>query len=534
MRNLLYGIPGNTADHFLHDFRNLRIGAALARRDGRQLEIVRRKGYKGTLLSADEKEPLDEAILHEFLGGCDQAQFETMFGIDHPGLIAGGRDIVRGQGDIGHVLFAAGAGIADLRTIRNNLESQAEELFSPRGLKPMVNQSLTDLTKAKKALRESLLPSSEWQKHKSALEDLTARLAAVEEDLSELGRQRTKLQRLERALPAMGRLREYEAKLAAMADVRLLPVDFAESRRETISHLETARQAEREAAAEIARLYGLIAALAVPETLVSRAAEIEAIHKEAAVFRKAQADLPGLLANRDHLREEAVALLRELRPDLTLDDAEPLRLARRQQIEIQGLGNRKEALEKQLVQARTEIASCRQRLAETAEQLEQLPPPTDAAPLAEAVRQARSQGNLCQQAAKLRAEIAALNQQAAIDLGKLGLWNGTLEAGKVGPARDGNDCPFRSLHRGSTVGDHRPAGRPGKGRKRSGRRRSRAGRTAAGGRGAVGGRTGRSPPAPRLRLAAGPAGLAEGVAGGGGTGGLPGRRGRNPRPGGGL
>ena len=49
-----------------------------------------------------------------------------MFGIDHPGLIAGGRDIVRGQGDIGHVLFAAGAGISDLRAIRNNLESQAK------------------------------------------------------------------------------------------------------------------------------------------------------------------------------------------------------------------------------------------------------------------------------------------------------------------------------------------------------------------------------------------------------------------------
>ena len=136
LRNLLYGIPGNTTDHFIHDYRNLRIGATLSLRDGRQLEIVRRKGNKGTLLAADEKEPLEESILHPFLGGCDEAQFAMMFGIDHPGLVAGGKDIIRGQGDIGQVLFAAGAGISDLRSIRSNLEKQAEELFSPRVSSP--------------------------------------------------------------------------------------------------------------------------------------------------------------------------------------------------------------------------------------------------------------------------------------------------------------------------------------------------------------------------------------------------------------
>ena len=78
LRNLLYGIPGNSADDFIHNKPSLRIGATLVRRDGQQLEIVRRKGNKGTLLPPDEKEPLDDAVLHSFLGGCDQAQFETM------------------------------------------------------------------------------------------------------------------------------------------------------------------------------------------------------------------------------------------------------------------------------------------------------------------------------------------------------------------------------------------------------------------------------------------------------------------------
>ena len=222
LRDLLYGIPVNTTDDFIHDKPNLRIGAMLAHSNGQQLEIVRRKGNQGTLLAADEKEPLDESVLHSFLGGCDRAQFETMFGIDHPGLIAGGKDIVRGQGDIGHVLFAAGAGISHLRTTRNNLERQAEELFKPNGHVPIVNRAVSELNKAKRAVRDSLLPSSEWQKHKAALDDATRQLAVKEQQIGEISRQKSRLQRLALALPAIGRLTEYDEKLARLGNLPTL------------------------------------------------------------------------------------------------------------------------------------------------------------------------------------------------------------------------------------------------------------------------------------------------------------------------
>lgn len=350
LRNLLYGVPANSPDNFVHDYRTLRIGATLARRDSQQLEIVRRKGNAGTLLPPDEKEPMDESVLHAFLGGCDKSQFETMFGIDHAGLIAGGQDILRGQGDIGHVLFAAGTGISNLRTIRSNLEKQAEDLFKPTGHKPAVNQAISDFNKAKKLVREKSLPSSEWQKHKAALDDATSRLAEVENSLHELSREKSRLQRLVQALPAIGRLRECDEKLVRLGNVPTLPADFAENRRDTISRLETTRQAEQEATAEISRLDGLIAGLEVPEGLVSRAAEIEATYKELSVYRKAQADLPGLAAKREQLEKDAAELLGELRPELTLADVGQLKLTRRQQVEIQTLGGQKEALEKHLLQ----------------------------------------------------------------------------------------------------------------------------------------------------------------------------------------
>ena len=202
----------------------------------------------------------------------------------------------------------------------------------------------------------------------------------------------------------------------------------------------------------------------MPEGLVSRAAEIEAVYKELSVYRKAQADLPGLTANRERLEKEAMALLHELRPDLALADANRLKLSRRQQVEIQNLGNRKEALEKQLFQARSEIADSRRRLAEASDQLAQLPPPCDPATLAEAIRAGPQPGQplatgggpagrdcRTRQAGVYRSEQARAMEWIAGSLGKIGL------------ARGGNDRSFRSQPRRSPSGDRPRAGSTGKG-----------------------------------------------------------------------
>lgn len=64
---------------------------------------------------------------------------------------------------------------------------------------------------------------------------------------------------------------------------------------------------------------------------------------------------------------------------------------------------------------------------EVAAELEQLPPPTDSAPLTEIVRAACADGDLCRQAAELHLEIESLSSQAAIGLRRLELWSGPLE-----------------------------------------------------------------------------------------------------------
>ena len=61
LRGLLYGIPENTGDDFLHESKRLRVGGVLLRSDGERLSVVRRKGRKDTLLGPDGQ-PIAEEV----------------------------------------------------------------------------------------------------------------------------------------------------------------------------------------------------------------------------------------------------------------------------------------------------------------------------------------------------------------------------------------------------------------------------------------------------------------------------------------
>jgi uncharacterized protein YhaN len=136
LRHLLYGIPGQSADDFIHPYAKMRIGATLQSSNGEQLEFVRRKGRSNTLRSADDQTIVEDSSLQHFLNGVDADLFEIMFGIGNADLVRGGQEIVQGGGNLGQLIFAAGSGVANLREIQNELQSEADALFRPSGQKP--------------------------------------------------------------------------------------------------------------------------------------------------------------------------------------------------------------------------------------------------------------------------------------------------------------------------------------------------------------------------------------------------------------
>ncbi|NQU26073.1 MAG: AAA family ATPase, partial [Candidatus Nealsonbacteria bacterium] len=354
LRQMLYGIPNNSADNFIHAHPRLRVGATLGRADGTHLELLRRKGAKNTLLESDDKTPLDEDTLRVLLGGVGPEQFEKMFGIDHPSLVAGGQEILHGGGHVGEALFAAGAGIADLRQIRKDFEEQAAKLFSPaaRASNPAVNRSLNKLKEAKNGIRAAGLSSTEWDEHDRRLRQARNRLEEVETRLGRASREKTRLQRIRAALPVIAKRKETQAELAKLGDVPILHAEFAEIRRKSVTELAVAQREYDTAREAIREIDGTLESVHVPEVLTTRADAVAKLPGALGSYRKAQADLPRLRAERAQFGKRAEAVLREIPPDLTLEMVEQLRLTRQQKVEIQNQGNRHEALVRQARQTR--------------------------------------------------------------------------------------------------------------------------------------------------------------------------------------
>jgi uncharacterized protein YhaN len=427
VEQMLFGIPARATDDFIHPYKNLRVGATLSRAGGPPLEFLRRKGTAATLLAADNETPLPDDALRPLLGAIDRELFGTMFGIDHQQLIQGGKEIVHGSGNVGQLLFAVGAGIADFQAIQTRLENEAEELFTRRAHTRKINQSLKALDAARKRARQTQLPGEEWARHDEAFHAAVSRRDEVQRQLQQCEREQSRLSRIRRAQPILAKHREILQQRQALGSVNILPADFAEQRRAAITGLEVARNDAEKARDELERIRKQLQAIAVPAALMDKTAQIKELPDALGSHRKAQRDLPGLRARREQIRRTAGEILRQIRPELSLEMVEPLRLTTLQRSAIADLGNRHAALVQSLEQSRDEIQEMRQRLAAEQSQLAELETPRPLGPLKDAIRRVQGLGNLPQQAADIRAELARRQQQAAIDLQRLPYWAGTLE-----------------------------------------------------------------------------------------------------------
>ncbi len=416
LEQLLFGIPGNSADNFIHPYPRLRIGASLNRSDGKTLHFLRRKGTKNTLLQPDDKTPLDDAVLERFLGGLDHRVFTTMFGIDHGRLEQGGRMLATGDGSVGAALFAAATGLSNYRTVCEGLEAESKKLFAPRASKATINANLTALKDARKKIREAQLPSSQWMEHEDALRHADDRLKQLDAELQEASRQRSRLERLRQALPLAVKRKALLAQQASLGDVAILPADFAGQRREAVATLAITHKTEKEADEAIQQLNQKIEQLVVPETLLAESEAIESLRDRLGAHRKAQRDREALHVQKKQFQDNAASLLSRLRPDLSLDAVDGLRLTSQQKVGIVNQGNRHGALVKQLEQAETDIERLQVELDRVNDALTNLEPARDTRLLHDAVRRAQSQGDLDTQATNALGDLERLQNQVAVEL----------------------------------------------------------------------------------------------------------------------
>ena len=437
LRALLYGFPRQTSDDFLHTYDQLRVGGRLLLADGSEIAFLRRKGQKSTLLAADDESPLDDGLLDRCLRGIDEKLFATLFGIDHDTLLQGGQELLEQKGDVGQALFAAGLGTRNLRKVLLALDEEADALFRPRGQVKKINQAVAEHQKTKRELADLSLSGREWDGRRKDLDRTREESAALESRLAGLKTERHRLARLVRALPRLAERRILLARGAALGPVVSLPADFSARRREAQEGLRAAREARARAESELAELREEAAGLAVPRDLLDRAESIETLHQGVRKHEGDQTDRNRLVVERNELRARAEELLEEIRPGLTLEEAEGLRPALERWMRIQELTQRRQEVDAAAKQARRDVQQAERKLVATRDGLAALPEPRDPSALRRRAESARRAGDLDRSLHEAREALRRDEEQLRIDLARLGLWTGTpdeLEALPIPPA----------------------------------------------------------------------------------------------------
>ncbi len=425
----LFGIPMRTNDNYLHSNPQLRIGGKLRLLGGEEIEFVRRKGKKSTLLEPGTDAPLDDSVLSPFLPvGIDENLFTKLYGIDHDGLVAGGRELLNQSGDLGQALFSAAVGTASLRQILSDLQNGAEELFKPRASKKLVNQAISSFKEAQKRIKDSSLPVAEWKKLQKELADILAAIQQVEEDINGKSKEKSRLARLNRVKGVLAERRAVMARMEELGEVLLLPQDFDDKRKTAVDKLQIAAETKTRAEAKLSRLKEESETLNVRNELMDSEEAILAIHKELGAVETAIKDRPQQDGKRRLLRNEAEQLLKGVRPDIGLDNTDQLRPLTNNEKWISGLAQKhsllnqkKEKAEATLRDVEDEQKTIRKELAEKTQSN------LDLSELKAAVSVARKAGNLEQRLADSQKRTLDEKATCESELSRLGKFSETIE-----------------------------------------------------------------------------------------------------------
>lgn len=254
----LFGFPHRTSFAFLHATRDLRIGAALQARDGREATFFRRKGRKEPLFD-EQDSPLPETAIAAFLSGATRDRFDRVFGLNGLELRRGGDAILKGEGEVGEAIMQAHTGLHGFRALVDSLDAEAARLFGDKRGRRDFHVAVERFTQAKQQVAERQVEPADYKRKQDELDDLHRAHATNAGRAAMLQTMLSKLHRIRRTTPARLALARACAARAALGPMPALPPDAATqyqhaiARREQALHdlrREQGRAAELQAALE--------------------------------------------------------------------------------------------------------------------------------------------------------------------------------------------------------------------------------------------------------------------------------------------
>ena len=417
IEDLLFGIPQRSPYNFLHDYREMRIGATLENASGTFSFFRRKSGGDPLVDAAGNPVAGGEGRLGSLLAGTDRAFFERMFSLDHGRLAAGGRAILDSKDDAGQAIFAAGAGLGNLRAALEEISEEAGNLWAPRRAQHRKLYGALDRFKeAEKTLREVTLTADSWRKLKRAHDDAARAHDGIEEEFRETSAESRRLARIRRVWPDLRRRDAIEAGLREPGAAALLPEDARELFDRSQRELSEGAARKESLSERRARLRGGIDGLVWNEKLIEQGPRIAHLHRQSIEIAPEVTDLPKREAELAALEDEVLRLAAELGwTDATAADVARRIPPRAAVLDMHTLLQGRARLQTDLENRREARDSAMARLAELQRRRETAGAPADTAGLAAAIAAARASGDIAARLQKAE-EDAALAARRVCDI----------------------------------------------------------------------------------------------------------------------
>lgn len=420
----LFGFGHRTDFDFMHGGPQLRIGFAIAARDGTPAEFTRRKG-RGDTLRDQAGNVVPEDALNRFLGGASREVFERSFGLNGARVREGGQELLRSGGDAGESLLA-GTGLLHLRAALAGLDEEAKTLVGDGRGRRRLSEAVDAWRQAQQASDERSVGPRAWQEAETAHSEAVAALAALQQQTREFSTEDSRLQRVRRVAPLLAELDGAREIVASHQDAPHLPPETESRRHDAMAvRQEASRDAEREAA-DAARLSASRAALPQDAAVLAEQDAVDALMARRALVLQAAEDLRKVRAAVQFHRARVAAALDELggiQAPEAARDAVPSGVIRGA---VQWLVSLYASLSATARSANQSLASARRRRDEAAAALQARPEPPSAALLRRTIDAMRGEGPLDLELGRAERMLAAAQIASAAGLAALPLWQGDM------------------------------------------------------------------------------------------------------------
>jgi uncharacterized protein YhaN len=333
---MFFGIERSTQDNFNHDNSQLRVGAEISNAD-ESIAFLRKKSNKATLLSANDEEVLHDNCLKRYLNGATKEMFFKEHAIGHSQLLAGGKALMANNGDVGQNLFSAGHGVVNLQNLIDELEADANALYTSRKQKDGVPALIREHKDLKREEKKASVSTSKWSKIDNEYHNAEVNSAEIINKRKTLQQAKNRLDTLRLTIPLVIERSRLLKDLEKFTDFTPVAVDVTDLRKEVVVKITNIKEVIPKNKIDIESTENQIAEISIPECLLDNSSSINQILQELGSYKAAKKDKTVLESEKLSIEKVINELLNDIETDLSLEDAQRYKLKATDRSEIKAL-----------------------------------------------------------------------------------------------------------------------------------------------------------------------------------------------------